>query len=85
MPITATATFPSGVLPCWLRRALSRAPCEVPAAAALHSPHTVLIRIPLARAYRAAGSTMMDETLPDAVCEANRRSTEDSDEFSEEL
>ena len=47
-----------------------RVPREVLMTAALHSLLTVLMRIPLTWAFRAAGSAMMDEALADAMCEA---------------
>jgi len=50
-----------------------RLPREVLMTAALHSLPTVLMRIPLTRAFRTAGSTLMGEALADAMCEAMLR------------
>jgi hypothetical protein len=47
-------------------------PREVLVTAALHSPLTVLMRIPLTWAFRAAGSAMIGEALADAMSEAMR-------------
>jgi hypothetical protein len=47
-------------------------PREVLVTAALHSLLTVLMRIPLTWAFRAAGYAMMDEALADAMSEAMR-------------
>jgi hypothetical protein len=53
-----------------LGRALSRTPREVPAAAALHVLITMLMRVPMERQFRDAGSTALSEVLTSVTCEA---------------
>ena len=65
MKASAMGRFPFGVP--------RRMPREALVTAALHSLLTVLMRIPLTRAFRAAGSAMMNEALADAMCEAMLR------------
>lgn len=70
MAVLATVRFPSGVLRRGLLRALSRTEREVPAAAALHVLMTMLMRVPMERQFRDAGSAALSEVLTSAICEA---------------